>query len=455
MRPKVGFACRSSARRRCKSGSCWVDTLPPNPTACEMTALRAQLRPQYLAYVARREAMRMWLRYSRDRGKRPLTVFDPSLRAFNGHHMEFAQLIKEECGSEFDVRFYVNFRAETKLIWSLPAQPISHDGIYPPLGDFDDIYRTMTASTVRALNRMDSEDVSSKAILIMHTVTLYQLGGVAQWFSALPKSRRPQLCIQFQFPLEFRLPGEITVRERAIGLARAAANRLMATGRTRLASNSELLASHISEQLEQPCAVLPLPIRWPDFHTILPEQDIVFGFFGALRPEKGASIMAEAIPAFAARYPDTRFLVHAPRGDSDSSAVSALESVPQVELIYGNFARKVDYFRQFTRASCILLPYDPVEYAYRTSGILIEALGLDRLVITTKDSWLYTEAERRKGRVISMADFTPAAFLSSLCAAHDYLSGQVTTKPTTNYNVIKDNSPAAFCSALIRLARSA
>jgi len=417
-----------------------------------MTALLPQLWPRYMAYAARREAMRIWLPHLRNEEKQPLTVFDPSLYAFNGHHMEFAQMIKEECGSEFDVSFYGNFQAETKVVWSLPAQPICHNGIYPPPGDFDDLYKTLTASTIKALNRIDRRDAGPDAILIMHTVTVYQLGGLAEWFSTLPKPRRPKLCMQFQFPLEFRLSKDVSVRERAVRLARAAAGTIMSTGRARLASNSELLADEISKQLQQPCAVLPLPTRWPDFNqNVPPDPGVVFGFFGSLRPEKGASIIAEAVPAFAARYPDTRFLVHAAGSDSDPSAIRALAAVRQVELIYDNFARKADYFKQFMRASCILLPYDPIEYAYRTSGILIEALGLDRLIITTNNSWLCTEAKRLKGKVIPMANFTPAALLSSLREARDYLISR-SFEPKINRDIIAKNSPAAFCSALLALA---
>lgn len=409
-------------------------------------------RPRYLAYVARREALRAWCRLSRTRGKRILTVFDPSLKAFSGHHMEFARIIKEELRSKLSVRFYANFYAETKVALSLPASPICYEGIYPPDGDFESVYRASTASTIAALKKMDSTDVGPDAILIMHTVTLYQLGGLAQWFSALPTSWRPKLCIQFQFPLEFRLPRDSASYERAITLARAASGTLTETGRVRFAANSALLAEHISRQLHQRCAMLPLPIRWPDLnYPISPDPGPIFGFFGGLRPEKGASIIAQAIPAFAARYPDAHFLVHAPRGESVPSAVGTLENIPQVDLIRRNFKLKRDYFKQFIKASCILLPYDPDEYAYRTSGVLIEALGLNRLIITTKKSWLFAEAKRRGRDVIAMTSYTPDSLFSALTTAHELLKNHP-IKPEVDYAVISENSPKAFCSALIQLA---
>jgi hypothetical protein len=429
----------------------WIKPPSLNIKAFEMNARPALLRPRYMAYVARREAVRMWSQRSRTEGKRILTVFDPSLISFRGHHWEFAQIIKEGCGSKFDVKFYAHFRARTKIIMSLPAQPICHDDVYAPLGNFDDIYRTKTEATISALNMIGRRNVGPDAFLIMHTVTLYELGALAQWFSALPRSERPKLCIQFQFPLEFRLQADATVRKRAVGLARAAASTLMATGRVRVASNSALLADHISKQLEQHCAVLPLPIRWPDLNQPMsPDPGVVFGFFGGLRAEKGASIIAQAIPVFAAQHPDTRFLVHAPIAESDKAAIGALKAVPQVEMIHNNFDRKVDYFKQFLRASCILLPYDPVEYAYRTSGIFIEAIGLGRLIITTEGSWPYAESRRYGGTAFYMNKYTAADLLACLAEARDRLISQP-FEPKINREVMMENSAEAFCSAMVQL----
>jgi glycosyltransferase involved in cell wall biosynthesis len=373
------------------------------------------------------------------------------LIGFQGHHWEFAQIIKEACKSKFDVKFYSNLHAKTRILLSLPAQPICDEGVYPALGNFDDIYRSMTEATIRDLNRIHGCDIGPDAILIMHTATLFQLGALAQWFTALSTSERPRLCVQLQFPLEYHLPADTAVRKRAVDSACAATSILVETGKARLASNSGLLADHISKQLKQKCAVLPVPIRWPKLdQAASPDPGVVFGFFGGLRPEKGASIIAQAIPAFASQYPDTRFLVHAPVSEADPFAVSVLRAVPQVELIKDDFGRKSDYFKHFLRASCILLPYDPVEYAYRTSGILIEALGLGRLIITTEGSWLHAESQRRGVTVFGMTSYTATDLLACLSRAREYLINSP-FRPTVNGEVMTENSAEAFCSALVEL----
>jgi glycosyltransferase involved in cell wall biosynthesis len=206
--------------------------------------------------------------------------------------------------------------------------------------------------------------------------------------------------------------------------------------------------------LNQDCAVLPLATRWPNLDRIrAPEPGVVFGFFGGLRTEKGASLIARAVPEFAALHPDTKFLVHAPKAESDPSVVEALESVPQAQLICHNFSRKIDYLNEFARANCILCPYDPVAYAFRPSVVLLEALALGRLIITTRNSWCYTEVERHGGKLIPMSNFTSDALLSSLTEAHGLLRTQP-IKPKINRQVVAENSPAAFCRALMQLVNA-
>lgn len=409
-------------------------------------------RLKYATYWApRRGALRIWSRLSRGTGKKVLTVFDPSLIAFAGHHMEYAQIIKKGCGPTYDVRFYANLRAATQVVLSLPAQPICEVGTYPPHGNFKDVYQMMTRSIVDSLNRIDRRDASSEVSLFMPTVSLYQLGGIAEWFLTLSSSERPKLYLQFVLPLQYGLSRDPVVLEQALNLARVAAAKLVSTGRTTFSADSKSLAANVSETLHQECAVLHLALRWPNIDRIrMPEPNVVFGFFGGLREEKGASLIARAVPEFAALHPDTKFIVHAPKTESSASAVEALESVPQVELIRYNFRRKSDYLNEFARASCILLPYDPVEYANRTSGVLIEALALDRLIITTRNTWGYSEAKRHGGKLVPISSFTSEALLSSLTEAHGLLCAQP-IRPKINREVIAENSPEAFCRTLTQL----
>jgi glycosyltransferase involved in cell wall biosynthesis len=379
-----------------------------------------------------------------------MIVFDPSLGWYNGHHFEFARSLMDGFGSTYDVNLYINYQAVTRLVIELRALPTCHLDIYYPVGEFDANYNRYTRSTVDSLATIQPEHLGAETIMIIHTATVYQLIGLVEWLSNLSVELRPKLLLQFQAPLEYRfMAGSDSVR--AIAAARDAAITLASVGKVRFASNSYSLADRISKQIDQPCAVMPLPIRWPLLdRPLLPDPGVVFGFFGALRPEKGASMLAKAIPKFAARHPDVRFIVQAPMAESDPSDVRALEGVPQVELIRNNFRNKAAYFATFCRAHCILLPYDPHMYALRTSGILLEALGLGRLVITTKGTWLHATSLQWGDAPIVMPEYEEEHLLRSMSAARDILVREPFV-PRINKELILQNCGSAFCSAVISL----
>ncbi len=157
-------------------------------------------------------------RSRRRSGKDMLIVFDPGLIGFAGHHLELARLIKAELSAEFDVRFYANFEAANRIITELPAQPACSGSLYVHSKDFRVANEEQRASLTLSLRKIDLRQLTPKTTFVMHTVTVYQLTGLADWFTALPPAHRPKLFLQFQFPLEFGV-------EREIRLARCGTSR--------------------------------------------------------------------------------------------------------------------------------------------------------------------------------------------------------------------------------------
>jgi glycosyltransferase involved in cell wall biosynthesis len=392
-----------------------------------------------------------WLH--RPRGKDKLLILDPVLKGYNGHHAEFANLLKAILEARFDVGIYCSLTARTPLIIRLKAQPIFWDTYGRDVGNFDSAYAERTRLLVDSLKRIDPRDLDHTTIAVMHTTTIFQLGALAEWFGGLPKARRPRIFLQFQFPPEFGLETDTNWRD-VQRLIHDAAAALATSGTVRFAANSQPLAERWAEQLDQRCALMPIPVRWPDDTEIhVRPEPLTFGFFGGLRPEKGAWLIAEAVPAFLVRHPDARFIVHAPTEESDVSAAQILQRIPQVKVIRTSFNTKAAYFRQFLKAGCILLPYDPRAYAVRTSGVLLEALGLGRLIITTKGTWMEGAIRDRSASSIAMTDYSADGLLESLDKAYRVLL-QRTRAPTLDAETMRANSPTAFCEALVRLMQS-
>jgi glycosyltransferase involved in cell wall biosynthesis len=417
---------------------------------------RKLLRPllEYYLYALRKRLL-SWLgaisEFSTESPKARAVIFDPALREYQGHHLEFARLLRTELAKTFVTSGYVHFRARTGIITALRAQPVCFGSTYVESSptDFDAIYCAETRDMLKSLQNVKRSDLGPNSIFILHTLTAFQLEGLAHWYTALDSIDRPKLFLQFQFPLEFG--AEESDWPQLLERVRTAASALASAGTVRFSTNSHLMMDRICNQLGQPVALMPVPIRWP---VLSRANELtagpVFGFFGGLRQEKGSRLLAEAIPTFSARHQDARFIIHAPGTESDPVALRALEHLPRVEIIRQSFRSKDDYFDAFSRAGCILLPYDPAKYAVRTSAILLEAVGLGRLVITTDHSWLAAELRKRKAEGFVMPNFTVPDLIDCLAAARSRLIGPV-FQPRIDADLIVANSPVSFCTSLIRL----
>lgn len=407
------------------------------------------------------------LRGSRD-GRRRIIVLDPGLLVPGGHHFEFARLLRTQFGRRYRVAIYGHRSMSPYVVATLRARPLFRENIYPRAGTqpFEELCCAMTSSLLRSLAAVDPADIDAQTIVVMHTTTVFALEALARWYADLAAERRPKLFIQFQHPLEFMVAPRAEWPA-AVAAARIACNRLASAGDVRFAANSDVLAQRIARQLGRSLALMPVPVSWPNPLDPDPAPPTaMFGFFGGLRAEKGAAILARAIVAFCAEFPSARFIVHAPRGPSDPAAVALLEPLAQVELIHTGFVRKSDYFRCVRRVRWMLLPYDPEPYALRTSGVFLEALGLGVPVVVTAGTWMARELQSRGGPGIVMAEYSVSSLRACLLEAYARMRATAAGPPSDartapavaraahkhrpDLRVIAEHSPVNFCATLLR-----
>ncbi len=58
-----------------------------------------------------------------------------------------------------------------------------------------------------------------------------------------------------------------------------------------------------------------------------------------------------------------------------------------------------EYYKILSNADIVILPYDQVNYRYRTSGVLTEALAAGKPVIVPNDTWLSRQIDESRGKV--------------------------------------------------------
>ena len=70
--------------------------------------------------------------------------------------------------------------------------------------------------------------------------------------------------------------------------------------------------------------------------------------------------------------------------DKLGGAENGVRSIPRA--LHGQ-----EYFAHLASGDFVLFPYEPVEYRYRASHLLLESLAMARPVIATADTWLARE----------------------------------------------------------------
>lgn len=156
--------------------------------------------------------------------------------------------------------------------------------------------------------------------------------------------------------------------------------------------------------------VVPLPVFPVPYAFTMPPpagSPLVL-FFGALRPNKGLSVLVEAARLLAGR--DVRFVI-AGRGDATEEAIAkdAARSDPRIDARIG-FVNMADKQSLYAQASIVVLPY--TSFASQ-SGVLHDAYAHGRPVVVT-DVGALGRSVREDGTGLVVAPGDPVALARAI-----------------------------------------
>ena len=152
--------------------------------------------------------------------------------------------------------------------------------------------------------------------------------------------------------------------------------------------------------------VLPAPIPFDQRYLKLPrkhskDQPIRIVYLGDARLEKGYNELATGIGEVAwdlIRLDKAAFVVQSnfntPGGEPGiASSKQMLAHFGEAVKILEHPLESEAYANEINNADAIILPYDPIRYKERSSGIFVEAAAAGKPVITTAGSWMSTLAD--------------------------------------------------------------
>jgi len=362
-------------------------------------------------------------------------VLDPGLRTRSGHHFALDAAIVEFCASRGPpVALYAHRNVEEDVAARVGATPLFTHSVYadnvspgPQEGRLEREFALINERCYQDLRALSTDLLGSDDLILVHTIRQNHLYGFARWLVELPGERRPKCTVLHtveSFSEDTALTPQAALYRRAFALLES-----LPAGAVSLAAPIPPACEELRRLTALPVHLHPIP--FPGRHvgavsmsrparttSSAGRPSLNFAFAGEARREKGFHHLRAAMPIVLRERPDVRFSVHTGgrtlpwwRGSRTRFRLWRLGS--HVASHFG--AMDEDAYRAFLQnADAIVLPYDPVRYRARGSGVFYEALALGKPTVLPAKTWMADEANRLNAGSVTFHEWSPAAIAHAI-----------------------------------------
>jgi len=328
------------------------------------------------------------------RSRSAALIVDPSLRSADGHHFGAVQRLKGEllrlgigCICLASRYLDENLRNVEGIV------PVFDKSIYRreewTRAEFDDFAHEFCEELRTAARAAGA----NPDLLIMPSGDQATTLGLAQYLGRYRRGKMPEIVIWLLMSPHFKKPIDDPVAEPLLKEYRDAFQALRSVvdddSRIRVFCETEVMADAYSRAIGLKVGVVSSPnlILEPKSRTTRDNgMPIAIVCAGNVNAAKGYSLLPEAVAKLEVIRSDLRFLVHGTVENTDN--VEGKEILDRLATLKSVTVRKdvlspEEYTDWLTQADLILLPYDPLVYKTRGSGIFTEAETLGIPVVAT------------------------------------------------------------------------
>ncbi len=352
-----------------------------------------------------------------------LILVEPGLIRAIGHEQAHARVLATECADRaIAFRVLANMKAEDGVVSDLAAQRAFHVSVYAkakPSGSLDSLkIRRRWSRRYRDDFQcaLDPVDINENDLLLLNTVTISVLDGYGFWLRKRLPEERPATAVILRLGAEEGLPGRLHpwlsrwfYRRSILKLRRLLKDKLL------LATDTKAIGRDFARLARLPVADVPLPIAVPAARPPVSSHSVSVVFPSTSYAQKGFALLPEALRLAIQRRPDLRATVRV--ADAPASVASIIDQLrtmtPEVRLVHGALSEE-GFYQILSEADGVLLPYDPIVFAKRSSQILAQAAALGRPVIVVAGSFLDKECRSTGIPAVTAEAFTAAALGDAL-----------------------------------------
>jgi glycosyltransferase involved in cell wall biosynthesis len=244
--------------------------------------------------------------------------------------------------------------------------------------------RVLNASYERDLTALPPDIWSSDKLIVVPAVSQNQIVGLIQTLRAKADDERRRIVCQLMFAPNWTPWGRNgklgrTLYQKAFALAGPIIGKKLF-----FTTENEAIASLYRDQYGIETSILPVPFGNTEPAAPCSARP-AFGFFGYSKCEKGFHLLPQAIEICRAHGLDANFIIQLHHSGWERATVAAehaLRQIPDVRLVEGVLSH-AEYTAETGKIDAMLLPYDPVLFGLRGSGIFTQSVAAGRPVVAS------------------------------------------------------------------------
>jgi glycosyltransferase involved in cell wall biosynthesis len=350
--------------------------------------------------------------------KRTALIVDPSLRSLEGHHFGATQRLKIEL-TELDIAVssLASAHIDTELAKRSDLIPGFERSIYGRKKWTHDEFRKEAARFADELHAATRRLRARADLIIMPAGDQATVLGLAQYLMKVMRTDVPAIVIWLLMPPNFGRSSEdptAGMLAAEYGEAFRCLREVVGdVGRVRVCCETAMMADLYRRTIGMRTEIVAGPNMLGRTHAAKrerrPREPVSIVCTGNANVSKGYALLAEAIRHLASRSAGVRFFIHGTVDNNDFPG--ARECLAEIARAGPNVTVRTDplpaveYEDWLGQADALLMPYDPVAYGTRGSGIFNEASRLGIPVIVTRGCGFAAEAiEEGRAEVIERPD---------------------------------------------------
>ncbi|MHB8883621.1 MAG: glycosyltransferase [Methylovirgula sp.] len=249
-------------------------------------------------------------------------------------------------------------------------------------------WKMLNRSFRRDLESLPQNICTANNLVVITAVCQNQIAGLVDFMRGRPRASLPRIVCQLMFPPHWT-PWERSACYSDAYYRRAFQSALPFVGdRLFFTTENEAVAKIYREHYGIDAKILPVPLA-VSRSTRLAEKTVRLGFFGYSKSAKGFHLLPDVATICRDAGLPVEFHIQIQHSHWEPATIDAearLRSMPNVHLLEGTL-HSSEYIAETNKVDVALLPYDPVLFGMRGSGVFTESVAAGRPIIASDGTY--------------------------------------------------------------------